>query len=86
MKAPWQSVHPGNVECPVLGRTIVWTDTLWWTAQRDNLFFPAWVFGLPTTILRIPYSLLESSIYTCVTYYVVGLAPEPSRFFSCASP
>lgn len=50
--------------------------------QRDNLFFPAWAFGLSTTILRIPYSLVESGIYSCIVYWVVGLAPEASRFFT----
>ena len=33
------------------------------TVQRDNLFFPPWVFGLPGAILRLPYSLLEGTIY-----------------------
>ncbi len=49
--------------------------------QRDNLFYPSWVFSLPTTILRMPYSLLEASIYSGIVYYVVGLAPQADRFF-----
>ena len=51
--------------------------------QRDNLFYPSWVFSLPTTILRMPYSLLEASIYSGIVYYVVGLAPQADRFFWC---
>ena len=31
--------------------------------QRDNLFFPPWAFGLPGSILRLPYSLTEAIIY-----------------------
>ena len=53
--------------------------------QRDNLFYPSWVFSLPTTILRMPYSLLEASIYSGIVYYVVGLAPQADRFFWCAT-
>lgn len=33
----------------------------WWSParQRDNRFFPAWVFGAPGAILRLPYSLVR---------------------------
>ncbi|PAN14215.1 hypothetical protein PAHAL_2G391800 [Panicum hallii] len=50
--------------------------------QRDYLFFPAWTFGLATIILKIPFSFLESISWTTVTYYVIGFAPAPGRFFS----
>jgi len=50
--------------------------------QRDYLFFPAWTFGLATIILKIPFSFLESVAWTTVTYYVIGFAPAPGRFFS----
>lgn len=35
----------------------------WCSLQRDNLFFPPWAFGLPGSILRLPYSLTEATIY-----------------------
>ncbi|KAK7829378.1 abc transporter g family member 39 [Quercus suber] len=44
--------------------------------QRDFLFHPAWAFGLTICLLRIPLSLMESGIWTCLTY---GFAPAPSR-------
>lgn len=47
--------------------------------QRDSLFFPAWAFGLPIWVLRIPLSLLESGIWIIFTYYTVGFAPAASR-------
>jgi len=47
--------------------------------QRDLLLYPAWVFTLPNVVLRIPISILESAIWTCMTYYSIGFAPEPSR-------
>jgi hypothetical protein len=47
--------------------------------QRDYLFFPGWTFGLATIILKIPFSLLDSFMWTSVTYYVIGFAPAPGR-------
>lgn len=49
--------------------------------QRGQLFYPAWAFSIPNFVLRIPLSLLESLIWVCFTYYVIGFSPEPSRFF-----
>ncbi|CAN1134900.1 ABC transporter G family member 39 [Linum perenne] len=49
--------------------------------QRDFLFYPAWAFGLPIWILRIPLSLMESGIWIALTYYTIGFAPSASRFF-----
>ncbi|XP_051118222.1 ABC transporter G family member 39-like [Andrographis paniculata] len=49
--------------------------------QRDYLFYPAWAFGLPIWILRIPLSFLLSTIWVCITYYTIGFAPPISRFF-----
>ncbi|XP_059428884.1 ABC transporter G family member 34-like [Corylus avellana] len=49
--------------------------------QRDFLFYPAWAFGLPIWVLRIPLSLMESGIWIILTYYTIGFAPAPSRFF-----
>ncbi|XP_024525458.1 ABC transporter G family member 31 [Selaginella moellendorffii] len=49
--------------------------------QRGNLFFPGWAFSLPNWILRIPYSIIEGVIWSCIVYYTVGLSPEPGRFF-----
>ena len=47
--------------------------------QRDDMFFPSWSFVLPTTMMRFPVSLVESLIWTVITYYPVGLAPQASR-------
>lgn len=49
--------------------------------QRDFLFYPAWAFSLPIFLLRVPLSLVESGIWTLLTYYTIGFAPAPSRFF-----
>ncbi|KAK9666048.1 hypothetical protein RND81_14G156100 [Saponaria officinalis] len=49
--------------------------------HRDLLFHPAWTFSLPTFLLGLPISVFESIVWTSVTYYSVGFAPEASRFF-----
>lgn len=49
--------------------------------QRDLLFHPAWSFTLPTFLLRVPISVLESTVWMVITYYSTGFAPQPDRFF-----
>ncbi|KZV57480.1 pleiotropic drug resistance protein 2-like [Dorcoceras hygrometricum] len=49
--------------------------------QRDALFYPAWAFSLPIWVLRIPISVVESFIWTILTYYTIGFAPAATRFF-----
>ncbi len=48
-------------------------------AAADNYFYPAWAYVFPTTVLRLPYSLLLATLWACVVYYEVDLAPEASR-------
>ncbi|KAK1355725.1 ABC transporter domain-containing protein [Heracleum sosnowskyi] len=48
--------------------------------QRDSLFFPAWAFAIPIWVLRIPISVMESLIWTILTYYTIGFAPDATRF------
>jgi hypothetical protein len=47
--------------------------------QRDFMFFPAWAFGLPQWLIRIPISFIEPTIWVLLTYYTIGFAPSPSR-------
>ncbi|XP_042491605.1 ABC transporter G family member 31-like [Macadamia integrifolia] len=49
--------------------------------QRDNFFHPAWVWAIPSWILRVPYSVIEAVVWSCVVYYTVGFAPSAGRFF-----
>ncbi|GFP80592.1 ABC transporter g family member 31 [Phtheirospermum japonicum] len=49
--------------------------------QRDNLFHPAWAWSLSSFILRVPYSVIEAVVWSCVVYYTVGFAPGVGRFF-----
>ncbi|KAJ4751592.1 Pleiotropic drug resistance subfamily G protein [Rhynchospora pubera] len=49
--------------------------------QRDNLFHPAWAFSIPSWAVRVPYSILEALVWSCVVYFTVGFAPDAGRFF-----
>ncbi|PQQ17541.1 pleiotropic drug resistance protein 1 [Prunus yedoensis var. nudiflora] len=49
--------------------------------QRDLLFFPAWAYALPTSILKIPVTFLEVSVWVFITYYVIGFDPSVERLF-----
>ncbi|KAK4412483.1 ABC transporter G family member 31 [Sesamum alatum] len=49
--------------------------------QRDNLFHPAWAWSISSFILRVPYSVIEAVVWSCVVYFTVGFAPGAGRFF-----
>ncbi|KAK8288789.1 hypothetical protein V6Z12_D07G147700 [Gossypium hirsutum] len=49
--------------------------------QRDLYFYPAWAYSIPSAILRIPFSFLDTFIWTSLIYFGVGYSPEPERFF-----
>jgi hypothetical protein len=40
--------------------------------QRDHKFYPAWAYAIPSWILVAPVTLIESSIWVFLTYYVIG--------------
>nr|KJB18682.1 hypothetical protein B456_003G064800 [Gossypium raimondii] len=47
--------------------------------QRELCFYPAWAYAIPAAILKVPLSLLESFVWTSMTYYVIGYSPEVGR-------
>ncbi|KAK9998376.1 hypothetical protein SO802_017979 [Lithocarpus litseifolius] len=49
--------------------------------QRDNFFHPAWAWSISSWILRVPYSIIEAVVWSCVVYFTVGFAPGAGRFF-----
>ncbi|KAF5178577.1 Abc transporter g family member, partial [Thalictrum thalictroides] len=49
--------------------------------QRDNHFHPAWAWSVPSWLLRVPYSIVEAVVWSCVVYYTVGFAPGAGSFF-----
>jgi ABC-type multidrug transport system permease subunit len=49
--------------------------------HRDMLLSPAWAYTVSTMILSLPSSLIEVGIYSSLTYFVTGYAPDAGRFF-----
>ncbi|KAL1060575.1 hypothetical protein V6Z11_1Z087400 [Gossypium hirsutum] len=49
--------------------------------QRDFYFYPSWAYSIPSAILKIPFSFLNTFLWTTLTYFGVGYSPEPERFF-----
>ncbi|MQL95669.1 hypothetical protein Taro_028335 [Colocasia esculenta] len=49
--------------------------------QRDLMFFPAWVYALPSWIVKIPITLVEVAAWVFMNYYVIGYDPNVGRFF-----
>ncbi|KAJ6432161.1 hypothetical protein OIU84_019417 [Salix udensis] len=49
--------------------------------QKQRLFYlyPAWAYSIPASILKIPFSVLDSILWTGITYYVIGYSPEVTR-------
>ncbi|KAM7274494.1 hypothetical protein ACFE04_016360 [Oxalis oulophora] len=47
--------------------------------QRDFYLYPAWTYAIPMIILKVPVSLLDSFLWTLLTYYVIGFSPEIQR-------
>lgn len=48
--------------------------------QREYYLYPAWAYSVPAIILKVPVSLMESFIWTSLTYYVIGYSPEAGRY------
>lgn len=47
--------------------------------QSSFYLYPAWAYSVPASILKIPLSLLDSALWTAMTYYVIGYSPEVER-------
>ena len=47
--------------------------------QKTFCFYPAWAYAIPASILKVPISFVESLVWTCLTYYVIGYSPEAER-------
>ncbi|KAH9622500.1 hypothetical protein KSS87_017391 [Heliosperma pusillum] len=49
--------------------------------QRDLRFYPSWAYSLPSWLLKIPISVVETAIWVIITYYVMGYDSNVGRFF-----
>ena len=39
-----------------------------------------WAFALPVTLLRLPYSLVESALWSGMLYWIIGFDPDAGRW------
>ncbi|PON89425.1 ABC type transporter protein [Trema orientale] len=62
-----------------LGMTVVKLPVFY--KQRDLQFHPAWIYALPTWLLKIPITFLEVAVWVFITYYSMGLDPNVGRLF-----
>uniref|UniRef100_A0A2N9IF51 ABC transporter domain-containing protein n=1 Tax=Fagus sylvatica TaxID=28930 RepID=A0A2N9IF51_FAGSY len=44
--------------------------------QKEFCFYPAWAYAIPSSVLKVPLSFVESLVWTSLTYYVIGYSPE----------
>ncbi|GJP34732.1 hypothetical protein CLOM_g19168, partial [Closterium sp. NIES-68] len=49
--------------------------------HRAALLYPAWAWVAPMALLSLPFSAWASALWAALTYYTIGFAPEPGRFF-----
>ncbi|KAK9682594.1 hypothetical protein RND81_10G084300 [Saponaria officinalis] len=49
--------------------------------QRDLRFYPSWAYALPSWLLKIPISVVETAIWVIITYYFIGYDSDVRRFF-----
>jgi hypothetical protein len=50
--------------------------------QRELLALPGWALIIPVFLISIPISLLQTGLWTILTYYVIGYAPSFIRYSS----
>lgn len=43
--------------------------------------YPAWAFTLPAAVMRLPFSLLDATLFSVIMYFPTGLALQASKFF-----
>lgn len=53
--------------------------------QKAFYLYPAWAYCLPSSIIKIPFSVLDSLVWTSITYYVIGYSPEITRQVACVN-
>lgn len=47
--------------------------------QRGFNLYPAWAYSLPASILKVPFSVIDSLLWTAITYYLIRYAPDIKR-------
>ncbi|DBB03271.1 TPA: hypothetical protein ACH3X3_010666 [Trebouxia sp. C0006] len=50
--------------------------------QRNNKFFPVSTYAYAMAISHVPFGLIETVVYTCIVYFIVGYERGPGYFFT----
>lgn len=74
----WECPMMGLVRRPLFCAAQLSTISVFYK-QRNNFFFPVTSYALPTVLLRVPLSVATGIIFTALTYFVVGFAPDAGR-------
>ncbi|GAX75668.1 hypothetical protein CEUSTIGMA_g3111.t1 [Chlamydomonas eustigma] len=53
-----------------------------WYKMRDNQFYPAWTHALSVFIVALPHQLLDSLLWSVITYFMIGFQLNAGRFFT----
>ncbi|KAK2076468.1 hypothetical protein QBZ16_000993 [Prototheca wickerhamii] len=48
--------------------------------QREMMFYPGWCFALPTYLFRLPFALVDATLWSCIVYFAPSF-DRSSRFF-----
>ncbi|KAK8914331.1 Pleiotropic drug resistance protein 3 [Platanthera zijinensis] len=48
--------------------------------HRDLHFHPIWAYSIPSALLKLPFSVVESFLWTAITYYGIGYSHGLKRF------
>ncbi|KAK8939518.1 Pleiotropic drug resistance protein 3 [Platanthera guangdongensis] len=48
--------------------------------HRDLHFYPVWAYSIPSALLKLPFSVVESFLWTAITYYGIGYSHGLKRF------
>ncbi|GMH32356.1 hypothetical protein BSKO_00190 [Bryopsis sp. KO-2023] len=49
--------------------------------HKDNFFFPALSYACGMAFTQIPFSFVESTVFSLTTYFMVGLSLDSTRYF-----
>lgn len=60
---------------------LIYALRVFWKQCHSFQFFPAWAYSFPTTLLRVPFSVIDAFVWSGIVYWLVGLAPDAGRFF-----
>eukprot|EP00877_Chromochloris_zofingiensis_P010755 jgi/Chrzof1/5933/Cz16g21030.t1 len=53
-----------------------------WFKHRDNYFYPAYAHGVAMAITQFPLSIIDASLFSLITYFMIGYYRDAAYFFA----